>query len=48
MTDILKMCITQGYVPPGCKLDGTMVWLLVKDGKNPCIGCNANCANYLC
>ena len=45
MTDLLKMCITQGYVPPGCKLDGTMVWLLVKDGKNPCIGCNADCVH---
>lgn len=45
MIDILKMCITQGYVPPGCKLDGTMVWLLVKDGKNPCIGCNADCVH---
>lgn len=45
MTDLLKMCITQGYVPPGCKLDGTMAWLLVKDGKNPCIGCNADCVH---
>ena len=34
--DMLRMCVKQGYVPPDCKLDGMMVWLLVQDGKTPC------------
>jgi hypothetical protein len=36
------MCINQGYVPPTCKMDGQLCWLLVNDGKNPCDGCNYN------
>lgn len=43
MDEMLKVCIQQGYVPDGCKLDGTLVFLLVKDGKSPCDGCNADC-----
>ncbi len=43
MSDLYKsMCIQQGYVPPTCMLDGTMVWLLTNDGKDPCKGCNAD------
>lgn len=38
--DKLKICIEQGYVPPECKMDGTLVWLLINEGKNPCVGCN--------
>ena len=41
-----QMCINQGYVPKDCVLPnelGMMIFLLVKDGKNPCKGCNANC-----
>lgn len=40
--DYKQMCVQQGYVPSTCILDGQMVWLLVKDGKDPCKGCNAN------
>lgn len=36
------MCINQGYVPPTCKMDGQLCWLLISDGKNPCDGCNYN------
>lgn len=43
--DMLRMCVKQGYVPPDCKLDGMMVWLLVQDGKTPCQGCNADCVH---
>lgn len=34
------MCVQQGYVPPTCKLDGQMCWLLIQEGKDPCKGCN--------
>lgn len=34
------MCISQGYVPPTCQLDGQMCWLLIQGGKDPCKGCN--------
>lgn len=42
-----EMCIKQGYIPPYCKLNGMIVWLLIKDGKNPCDGCNCNCPNRI-
>ncbi len=43
MSDFHKqMSIQQGYVPPTCTLDGTLVWLLINEGKDPCKGCNAN------
>ena len=38
--DYKQMCIKQGYVPPTCKMDGQMCWLLVQAGKDPCDGCN--------
>lgn len=38
--DYKEMCVKQGYVPSTCKMDGQMCWLLVKDGKDPCNGCN--------
>lgn len=42
---MLRLCVKQGYVPPDCKLDGMIVWLLVQDGKTPCQGCNADCVH---
>lgn len=36
------MCIKQGYIPPTCKMDGQLCWLLINDGKDPCVGCNYN------
>ena len=41
--NMLDLCIKQGYVPPNCTLDGMIVFGLVQEGKNPCIGCNVNC-----
>lgn len=29
-------------MPPTCKMDGQMCWLLVQAGKDPCDGCNYN------
>lgn len=43
MLDMLDLCIKQGYVPPNCTLDGMIVFGLIQEGKNPCIGCNVNC-----
>lgn len=43
MGNLLNLCIEQGLVYPECKLDGMMVLLLTREGKNPCIGCNAEC-----
>lgn len=40
--DYKQMCIKQGYVPPTCKMDGQMCWLLVQADKDPCDGCNWN------
>lgn len=40
--DCKQMCIKQGYVPPTCKMDGQMCWLLVQAGKDPCARCNWN------
>lgn len=37
-----KMCIHQGYVPSTCTLDGTVAWLLVNAGKDPCKSCNGD------
>lgn len=45
MNEMLKLCINQGYVPADCVLDGMLVYLLVKDGQNPCCGCNRDCAH---
>lgn len=42
-SEILKHCKAQGYVPLDCTLDGMLVWLLVKDHRNPCVGCNQDC-----
>lgn len=41
--DVKDLCIQQGYVSPECKLDEILIYLLVKEGNNPCIGCNCNC-----
>lgn len=40
--DYKAMCINQGYVPSTCKMDMQMCWLLIKEGKDPCKGCNYN------
>lgn len=45
MNEMLKLCINQGYVPADCILDGMLVYLLVKDGHNPCCGCNRDCVH---
>lgn len=46
--DIIKYkCINQGYVPKHCKLNGELIWLLIKDGKNPCEGCNHDCISRI-
>ncbi len=45
MDEVKELCIKQGYVPLECKLDGRLVWALVNDGRNPCIGCNAICVH---
>ena len=40
MKDLYKeMCVSQGYVPSTCTLDGQLAWLLVNEGKSPCAGC---------
>jgi hypothetical protein len=39
----LEMSKQQGYVPQECVLDGQLVWLLVQEGKSPCVGCNMKC-----
>ncbi len=41
--EMLNLCIQQGYIPPNCTLNGMIVFGLVQEGKNPCIGCNINC-----
>lgn len=40
--DYKVMCIQQGYVPPTCKMDGQLCWLLIQEGKDPCKGCMQN------
>jgi len=41
--DLLRdMAIQQGYVPKKCDLDGQLVMLLVREGKDPCKGCNVD------
>ena len=37
---LLKMAISQGYVPASCLLAGEIVFGLVQKGKDPCAGCN--------
>lgn len=46
--EMLEICIGQGYVPSGCKMDGMLVWLLINEGRNPCDGCNADCVHRRC
>lgn len=29
--DMLDICIKQGYVPPDCKLDGAIAFMIVRD-----------------
>ena len=38
----LSMAKRQGYVPQTCLLGGMVVMAIVKDGKDPCEGCNAD------
>jgi len=38
---ILNGCKQQGYVPPNCLLGGALVHALVRDGKDPCEGCES-------
>lgn len=45
MDDFKELCIKQGYVPSECKLDGRLIWGLINDGRNPCVGCNAICVH---
>lgn len=45
--ELIKICIEHGYVPPDCILDSLLVLLLVKDGKNPCVGCRADCKHRI-
>ena len=33
------MVVRQGYVPETCKLPGELVFRLVKDQTDPCVGC---------
>lgn len=44
--EMLKLCIQQGYVPNDCKLQGELVFFLIKEGKNPCVGCNMNSCSH--
>jgi len=37
---LLGMSKMQGYVPDTCLLGGATVWNEVKQGRNPCAGCN--------
>lgn len=39
---MLKMCISQGYVPPTCLLAGQLVWGLINESKDPCQGCTGS------
>ena len=41
--ELLDRCIKKGLVPSECVLDGELVYCLVREGKDPCDGCNANC-----
>lgn len=45
--ELIKICIEQGYVPKDCVLDSLLVLLLVTSGKNPCIGCRADCKHRI-
>lgn len=45
--EMLKLCIQQGYVPNECSLDGMVVFLLTKEGENPCVGCGKNCSHRI-
>lgn len=36
---MLSMCIQQGYVPTTCLLAGMVVMSEVRDGRDPCAGC---------
>lgn len=39
---MLNMSKMQGYVPKTCLLGGLSVMSLVKDGKDPCKGCECD------
>lgn len=39
---LLEMAKSQGYIPVGCSLDGSLVMALVNSGENPCHGCNGD------
>lgn len=39
---LLEMAKGQGYVPKDCILNGNIVMGLINDGKDPCVGCNAD------
>jgi len=39
MKDIV---IKQGYVPSDCTLPGQMIFCIVNEGKDPCVGCHEN------
>ena len=41
--NLFFLCVKQGYVPYDCQLNGLMILGLVHSGKNPCVGCKANC-----
>lgn len=45
--ELIKICIERDYVPPDCILDSLLVLLLVKSGKNPCVGCRADCKHRI-
>ena len=40
MTLMKEMMVAQGYVPKECLLEGGLIWVLIKEGKDPCEGCN--------
>ena len=45
--DLFSFCAQQGYVPYDCQLKGILILGLIQDGKNPCVGCRANCPHHI-
>ena len=48
MTTAKQLCIQQGYVPADCVFPtelGMLLFTLSRNGKSPCVGCNADCAH---
>lgn len=35
----LRIAKGRGYVPDGCLLGGQLVMAMVREGKDPCVGC---------